>query len=114
MTQKAIEAFENLINMHMAEQEGIGSGMPSPDDWIKAVGDAAEALESLRQGGWKSMDSAPRDRFILATPCFGTSTEPYQVYWYQGKCKSGWKFADTFLTATPTHWQPLPPPPEGE
>jgi hypothetical protein len=62
---------------------------------------------------WQLIETAPKDgRFILATPCFGTSKTPYQIYWFTGK-KQHWLHGATKLTANPTHWMPLPQPPEG-
>ena len=37
-------ALQKLINMHIAEMEGISSGMPTPEEWIGAVDDAHESL----------------------------------------------------------------------
>lgn len=39
--------FDYLVHLHMCEQEGIASGMPSPDEWIKAVDKAAEACQMI-------------------------------------------------------------------
>lgn len=61
---------------------------------------------------WKDIKFAPRNRFILATPCFGTSNAVYQIYWVDGKRKSGWKFGTTWLTAEPKFWMELPEPPK--
>ncbi len=60
-------------------------------------------------GGWLPIESAPRDgRFILVAPAFGTSPQPYQVYWHESKRFSGWMFGNTKLTAIPTRWMELP------
>lgn len=45
---KVYEALRKLVDLHTAEQEGISSGMPSPEDWSVAVSIATEALG---QGG---------------------------------------------------------------
>jgi hypothetical protein len=41
------KALENLVHLHMAEQEGIDFGRPTPDQWLDAVEEAVEALKSM-------------------------------------------------------------------
>lgn len=43
------EALEKLIDLHMCEQEGIGSGMPTPKQWIDTVDEACEALKQAEK-----------------------------------------------------------------
>jgi hypothetical protein len=38
------EALEKLVHLHLCEQEGIGIGMPTAEEWIEAVKDAEQAL----------------------------------------------------------------------
>lgn len=38
------KALARLVFLHECEQEGIGSGQPKPEEWIKAVQEAEEAL----------------------------------------------------------------------
>lgn len=38
------EALEKLVFMHTCEQEGISSGIPTPNQWLQAVDEAQEAL----------------------------------------------------------------------
>lgn len=42
--EKVVLALEKLVFLHGCEQEGIESGQPTPDQWIKAVNEAEEAL----------------------------------------------------------------------
>lgn len=39
-----LTALQNLVHLHMCEQEGLSSGQPSPIDWLKAVDQASEAI----------------------------------------------------------------------
>lgn len=80
--------------------------------------------------GWRDMESAPKDGTpILAhcRPCFFDSGKPmgftYQaVVWWRGeymKTKYGetlwpWRLNHGDSAVEPTHWQPLPAPPEGK
>lgn len=71
-------------------------------------------LPCAKEDDWQPIETAPRDGTqILATPCFGTSNEPYQI-WYDstGKRWHGWRHSSIRITAEPTHWQPLPEPPK--
>lgn len=38
-------ALHHLVWLHDCEQEGISSGMPTPDQWLDGVRKAREALE---------------------------------------------------------------------
>lgn len=40
-----LEALEELLHLHSCEQEGIASGQPSFDDWIKATEKGNEAIQ---------------------------------------------------------------------
>jgi hypothetical protein len=40
--------LDKLVAMHVAEQEGISSGAPTPEQWAQAVDDAAEVLAQAR------------------------------------------------------------------
>ena len=62
---------------------------------------------------WQPIETAPTDgRMILATPCFGTSKQPYLIWWAVGRRCNKWRFGDKPITAKPTHWMPLPEPPK--
>ena len=44
-----LKAVDQLIHLHMCEQEGIDSGMPTSEQWQKAVDDLGEEREKLRK-----------------------------------------------------------------
>lgn len=39
-----LQAAKEILHLHMAEQEGISSGQPTRDQWLKAVDDLGEAI----------------------------------------------------------------------
>lgn len=100
----------------------------TPDEVIAAVRAAAAALRE--GGGWREIESAPKDARVLI--CGGTYT--YDADGYDGTypcthtevatwTRDGWKRAgygseyNGEYWHEPTHWQPLPEPPmlpEGE
>lgn len=42
-----LKALEDLVHLHMCEQEGLSSGQPSSSDWLKAVDQAIEAISKV-------------------------------------------------------------------
>jgi hypothetical protein len=64
---------------------------------------------------WQPIETAPRDgrRVLLFVPPYGPSTGHYRDDHNWGESASSW-FAHSVLNkeAEPTHWQPLPSPPE--
>ncbi len=40
-----LEALQELVHLHMCEQEGMCSGLPSADQWYKAIEKASKAIE---------------------------------------------------------------------
>jgi hypothetical protein len=38
------EAAENILHLHLCEQEGLQSGQPTPQMWMEAVDKLSEAL----------------------------------------------------------------------
>jgi hypothetical protein len=44
---KLIEAAENLLHLHLCEQEGLLSGKPTREQWLTAVDKLSEALQSI-------------------------------------------------------------------
>ena len=42
-----IDKIKHLLHLHACEQEGLSSGQPTPQDWIKAVDEANEAIDRL-------------------------------------------------------------------
>lgn len=45
-----LDALQKLVHLHLCEQEGISSGMPSKEQWIEAVDEATKAIQKA-QGG---------------------------------------------------------------
>ena len=46
---EAREPLELLVRLHLSEQEGIATGIPTPAQWIAAVDTAGEVLYSFPQ-----------------------------------------------------------------
>jgi hypothetical protein len=47
--KEALESLEQLIHLHGCEQEGLESGMPTPEQWEQAVHNAVIALKGARR-----------------------------------------------------------------
>jgi len=43
-----LEALKRLVYLHMCEQEGIGSGQPTFEQWMKAVEKAEAAINNTQ------------------------------------------------------------------
>lgn len=62
---------------------------------------------------WQPIETAPTDREIWAY-----NGEQARMLWSQGNCWALWVWADELLSEVdpspeqPTHWMPLPAPPE--
>ena len=41
------EALSQLVHLHLCEQEGISSGMPTSEQWMEAVNKACDVLEKV-------------------------------------------------------------------
>jgi hypothetical protein len=44
-----LEALKELVHLHGCEQEGIGSGQPTPEQWYKAVDKASLAITNAQE-----------------------------------------------------------------
>lgn len=44
-----IESSKTILEYHLCEQEGIGSGQPTPKQWLEAVDKLSEALKSIEK-----------------------------------------------------------------
>lgn len=87
---------------------------------LELIGDWADRLEALRmESEWLPIETAPRDgtEIWAFNPTF---EEQCVIRWCAGTEWSGWLYNDAILNdclsieLSPTHWQPLPPPPAGE
>jgi hypothetical protein len=47
-TDRLYNALEALVFLHGCEQEGLESGMPTPEQWEQAVNAAHKALKEAR------------------------------------------------------------------
>jgi hypothetical protein len=47
--KEALSALEQLVHLHGCEQEGLESGMPTPEQWEQAVDAAHRALKEARK-----------------------------------------------------------------
>ena len=45
-----LEALKNLVHLHLCEQEGISSGMPTREQWLEAVDKASKAITKAEGG----------------------------------------------------------------
>lgn len=45
-----LAALNRLVHLHLCEQEGISSGMPTVEDWYEAVETAEAAIEKAEGG----------------------------------------------------------------
>jgi hypothetical protein len=68
---------------------------------------------------WQPIDTAPKDGSNVLVCIAGLTGSQGEAFWYQGdEYASGWITWDganhtrTFYTTPPTHWMPLPEPPE--
>lgn len=79
--------------------------------WEEAATRVA-ALASPPRDGWMPIDSAPRDKTMVALLHVAGNTHRYGVGWYMPM--NGWQCWDSD-GPHPTHWLPLPSPPrDGE
>lgn len=73
-----------------------------------------EALDRVESAipRWRPMESAPKNgTYILGWDLFG---KPYVCYWFGRQKDNGFWCSVTALQVHPTHFQPLPAPPEKE
>lgn len=87
-----------------------GSGLDSYSRTVLA--NAAEEIKRLRGQGWQPIETAePKGRhlgvrFLLFVPPYGATTGHFDQSWNLHSILN--------KEAQPTHWQPLPQPPEQE
>jgi hypothetical protein len=59
---------------------------------------------------WQPIETAPKD----GTKILAWEFDDYTIVWWGVSASGwyGWKFSDDWISCYPTHWQPLPAPPE--
>ena len=93
-------------------------GLPSPEELasVPHKGDDADEIERLRLAqGWQPIASAPKDGtwFLAHGDGPAVSQCPFVCVWdFDGHGKTAWREVYTELVMLPTHWQPLPEPPQ--
>lgn len=114
MTPAEIKALVERLEARETCSCGIcdGTVLVNPDG-----PEAATMLRSFMDGGWRPIETAPRDgTWFLAvwndSRLTAVSTPAYGVIMWDG---DEWREADD-IVSEPTHWLPLPTPPavEGE
>lgn len=68
----------------------------------------ARAIAMERAQQWRPLSDAPS-----SSPCLVTDGETVEKARWMPRLKQ-WRFPHAKLRITPTHWQPLPPPPTNE
>ncbi len=92
------------VDMYAAlcQTEGCGATGPTRDTEPAAI-----AAWNRRAPGWRPIETAPRDKMLLLAHV--EDTAPLIGYWY----RSAWREHNgKGSPCRPTHWQPLPTPPE--
>lgn len=76
------------------------------------VAHALAVRETMKPGGWLPIESAKKTSSARLVWC-PELRNTYEVTWDMHPESRGWKiFGGGMLRETPTHWRPLPPPPE--
>lgn len=121
MNAKQIEAARKIVK---ADDDWVAKKITWPDacdQYWAALGDTTVTeicrayLSSLSDAGWRTMESAPKDRSILlGAPDWSKTYEGFWEEWQGRTLRERWKLAINGTTAHPTHWQPLPSSPSKE
>jgi hypothetical protein len=111
-TQEAIQILQDLVERHYHKNNHEGEAL-------------THAIEHMKRGQWQDISAAPKDgtEILLSTPLFWDMDRKYthqqdarigngcylMAGWYiEGRWQSR---ADQYV-ACPTHWMPLPKPPQ--
>lgn len=104
-----------------AEIEACWENINTKSDWIEAtINDMAAAEEAARASGWQDISTAPKDGtwVLLFAPDPKYPTVDFTHWIAQwGECRDmlNWIDQDESIVVDnhePTHWMPLPEPPE--
>lgn len=126
MTDKVREALEaardtlSAASRQLTDDHKIVLGGKRWGETAIAKIDAAlAALDAPAEGeGWRTIDSAPRDGTVVLTVCMDAQRPRVNAAWWRdGWWRSFRPTLDKFQTENPfrwfpTHWRPLPSPPE--
>lgn len=66
-------------------------------------------LTVTKPSRWQPIETAPKDEPVLVVEDQWITV----AWWFENKHMSGWDQGDTIVD-NPTHWMPLPEPPESE
>ena len=69
-TDKLYHALRSLVFLHGCEQEGLESGMPTPEQWEQAVDAAHRALKEASMDGLREKTPCCNWRYIFAQRSF--------------------------------------------
>ena len=76
----------------------------------------ADQFEAGRAAGpeWQPIETAPRDgTYILASPYWIGNPRADVVNWHKAQRSEGWlNIREGYIPGKPTHWLPIPEPPE--
>lgn len=62
---------------------------------------------------WQPIETAPKDRAVLAWSIDFFASVIEIVWWEEDNSDGpGWALGDSGFRCTPTHWMPLPEPPD--
>lgn len=74
------------------------------------------ALAALSQSAWRPIEEAPKDGTVILVVPAGGEFNTSVAFYYPGSAGAVWIIPETnrYLTVEPTHWMPLPEPPQAE
>ncbi len=121
--RRSNSAVERCPSCRATSSDGCGMAGLAGGRVIEASRQVLAAL-STSPGGWRDIESAPRDGtiFLAVNMRGGTDLTFRHTFCFSAECpegqtwapNAGWRCPGRDWPAYPTHWQPLPPPPVGE
>jgi hypothetical protein len=96
------EQAADIIRKTLNQQTALRS------DWQAALGMALDALSTPLVPEWLPIESAPMDIDVLLY----ADGECVVAGWFEAR--DDWETSDLRTVLHPTHWMPLPAPPEGK
>lgn len=121
MTQEAVKVIREALEISMGYTALVANGIGNmPILKARAQSDCAilegalEALDSIA-GGWREIETAPRDGTVILGADFERGYRGLVLYqppeWHMVNLSCDKTIGMGFY---PTHWMPLPEPPKGE